>query len=64
MNGGLGNLGVSVMQLVAPLVIFLPMFTFLGVQGVPQPDGSLLSLTNAAWIWVPLLLIATLAGPG
>lgn len=60
-NGGLGNLGVSVMQLVAPLVIFLPMFTFLGVQGVPQPDGSLLSLTNAAWIWVPLLLIATLA---
>ena len=27
-NGGLGNLGVSVMQLVAPLVIFLPMFTF------------------------------------
>lgn len=30
-NGGLGNLGVSVMQLIAPLVIFLPIFTFLGV---------------------------------
>ncbi len=28
--------GVSVMQLVAPLVIFLPMFTFLGVHGVPR----------------------------
>lgn len=28
-NGGLGNLGVSVMQLIAPLVIFLPIFTFL-----------------------------------
>ncbi len=27
-NGGLGNLGVSVMQLIAPLVIFLPIFTF------------------------------------
>lgn len=27
-NGGLGNLGVSVMQLIAPLVIFLPLFTF------------------------------------
>lgn len=26
-NGGLGNLGVSVMQLIAPLVIFLPIFT-------------------------------------
>ncbi|EBE5438710.1 NarK family nitrate/nitrite MFS transporter [Salmonella enterica] len=60
-NGGLGNLGVSVMQLIAPLVIFLPIFTFLGVRGVPQPDGSLLVLTNAAWIWVPLLAVATLA---
>ncbi|EAX9818459.1 NarK family nitrate/nitrite MFS transporter [Salmonella enterica] len=60
-NGGLGNLGVSVMQLLAPLVIFLPIFTFLGVRGVPQPDGSLLALTNAAWIWVPLLAVATLA---
>ncbi|EGK0070816.1 NarK family nitrate/nitrite MFS transporter [Salmonella enterica] len=60
-NGGLGNLGVSVMQLIAPLVIFLPIFTFLGVRGVPQPDGSLLALTNAAWIWVPLLAVATFA---
>ncbi|EJL9231523.1 NarK family nitrate/nitrite MFS transporter [Salmonella enterica] len=60
-NGGLGNFGVSVMQLIAPLVIFLPIFTFLGVRGVPQPDGSLLALTNAAWIWVPLLAVATLA---
>ncbi|EDW0815386.1 NarK family nitrate/nitrite MFS transporter [Salmonella enterica subsp. enterica] len=60
-NGGLGNLGVSVMQLIAPLVIFLPIFAFLGVRGVPQPDGSLLALTNAAWIWVPLLAVATLA---
>ncbi|EPM9219672.1 NarK family nitrate/nitrite MFS transporter [Salmonella enterica subsp. enterica serovar Newport] len=60
-NGGLGNLGVSVMQLIAPLVIFLPIFTFLGVRGEPQPDGSLLALTNAAWIWVPLLAVATLA---
>lgn len=34
-NGGLGNLGVSVMQLVAPLVIFVPVFAFLGVNGVP-----------------------------
>lgn len=60
-NGGLGNLGVSVMQLVAPLVIFLPMFTFLGVNGVPQDDGSTMWLANAAWIWAPLLLLATIA---
>jgi NNP family nitrate/nitrite transporter-like MFS transporter len=60
-NGGLGNLGVSVMLLVAPLVIFLPMFTFLGVHGVPQEDGSTMWLANAAWIWAPLLILATLA---
>lgn len=60
-NGGLGNLGVSVMQLVAPLVIFVPVFAFLGVNGVPQADGSVMSLANAAWIWVPLLAIATIA---
>ncbi|HAI2667725.1 TPA: NarK family nitrate/nitrite MFS transporter [Escherichia coli] len=59
--GGLGNLGVSVMQLVAPLVIFVPVFAFLGVNGVPQADGSVMSLANAAWIWVPLLAIATIA---
>ncbi|KNC90452.1 NarK family nitrate/nitrite MFS transporter [Trabulsiella odontotermitis] len=60
-NGGLGNLGVSVMQMVAPVVIFLPVFAFLGVHGVPQEDGSVLALTNAAWIWAPLLLLATIA---
>lgn len=60
-NGGMGNLGVSVMQMVSPLVITLPMFVFLGVHGVEQPDGSSLWLANAAWIWAPLLLVATVA---
>lgn len=61
LNGGLGNLGVSVMQLVAPLAISLAMFGFLGGTGQTQPDGSQLWLENAAWIWVPFLLMATLA---
>ena len=60
-NGGLGNLGVSVMQMVAPAVIFLPMFAFIGVHGVTQEDGSTLALSNAAIIWVPLLIVATIA---
>lgn len=60
-NGGLGNLGVSVMQMVAPAVIFLPLFTFLGVHGVTQPDGLTITLSNAALVWVPLLLLATVA---
>ncbi len=63
-NGGLGNLGVSVMQMVAPAVIFLPLFTFLGVHGVTQPDGSTITLSNAALVWVPLLLLATVARHG
>lgn len=61
LNGGLGNLGVSVMQLVAPLAITLGMFGLLGGSGHLQPDGSQLWLENAAWIWVPFLLVATLA---
>lgn len=60
-NGGLGNLGVSVMQLVAPIVVTLPVFAFFGVDGVTQADGSTLWLPNASLIWVPLLLLATLA---
>lgn len=61
LNGGLGNLGVSVMQLVAPLVVSLSVFAFFGGGGTQQPDGSMLYLENAAWIWVPFLVIFTLA---
>jgi len=60
-NGGFGNLGVSVMQLLAPLAISMSIFAFFGSTGAVQPDGSTLYLENAAWIWVPLLAIFTLA---
>ena len=60
MNGGLGNLGVSVMQLLSPVVIFVPIFTFVGVRGVDQPDGATLWLGNSPLIWL-LLLAATVA---
>ncbi|KNC09546.1 nitrate/nitrite transporter NarK [Klebsiella sp. RIT-PI-d] len=60
-NGGFGNLGVSVMQLIAPLAISLSIFAVFGGTGVEQPDGSLLYLENAAWIWVPFLMVFTLA---
>ncbi len=33
----------------------------LGVHGVTQPDGSTITLSNAALVWVPLLLLATVA---
>ncbi|GAB2955149.1 NarK family nitrate/nitrite MFS transporter [Hafnia psychrotolerans] len=59
-NGGLGNMGVSVMQLLAPLAISLGIFS---AFSDPQTlaDGSSMWLQNAAWIWVPFLLICTLA---
>lgn len=60
-NGGLGNLGVSVMQLVAPLVISFSVFAAFGGQGVKQADGSLLFLENAAWVWIIPLAIFTFA---
>lgn len=60
-NGGLGNLGVSVMQFVAPLAISFAVFG--AVDGGLQNaiDGEAIWLENAAWIWVPFLAIATLA---
>ncbi|ANI82775.1 NarK family nitrate/nitrite MFS transporter [Kosakonia oryzae] len=60
-NGGLGNLGVSVMQLIAPLAVSFSIFAAFGGTGVAQPDGSMLYLENAAWVWVPLLAFFTLA---
>lgn len=60
-NGGMGNLGVSVMQLLAPLAISMSIFAAFGGDGVVQENGSRLYLENAAWIWVPLLAVFTLA---
>jgi len=60
LNAGLGNLGVSVMQFVVPLVITAGVFGALG--GAPQilADGSKLWLQNAGFIWVPFLVVCTL----
>ncbi|MCC3739330.1 NarK family nitrate/nitrite MFS transporter [Rouxiella badensis] len=60
-NGGLGNLGVSVMQLVAPIAVSVSLFGLFGSEGKSLANGSTLWLRNAAWIWVPFLAIATLA---
>ncbi|UJF18180.1 NarK family nitrate/nitrite MFS transporter [Vibrio sp. SS-MA-C1-2] len=60
LNGGLGNLGVSTMQFVAPIVIFINISIFPG-DGVTQSDQSSLWLANAAFVWIPFIIIATLA---
>ncbi|MCB5327514.1 NarK family nitrate/nitrite MFS transporter [Yersinia intermedia] len=61
LNGGLGNLGVSVMQLIAPMAISVGVFSAFMGSGYPQADGSQLWLQNAAYIWIPFLLIFSVA---
>ncbi|WP_193368746.1 nitrate/nitrite transporter [Pelagibius marinus] len=61
LNAGLGNAGVSVMQFTVPLVITAGVFGAIG--GEPQVAGETtqLWLQNAGFIWVPFLIVATLA---
>jgi len=61
LNAGLGNLGVSVMQFLVPLVITIGVFGVLGGEPVRTDTGADLWIQNAGFIWVPFLIIATLA---
>lgn len=60
-NAGFGNLGVSVMQFLVPVVVGLSMFAPL--VGAPQTaveNGveSQVWLQNAAFVWVPFIVVA------
>jgi NNP family nitrate/nitrite transporter-like MFS transporter len=59
LNAGLGNLGVSVMQLLIPFVMTFALFGALGGEGYPLPgDPSAVSyIQNAGLVWVPILLV-------
>jgi NNP family nitrate/nitrite transporter-like MFS transporter len=61
MNAGLGNLGVSLVQIVVPLVISAGVLGVLG--GAPQgaADGTPLWLQNAGFVWVPFIAASALA---
>lgn len=62
-NAGIGNLGVSAMQLLVPLVITVGgVLPFLGgPQTVSQAGGATeLWLQNAAYVWVPFIVAAAL----
>ena len=63
-NAGLGNLGVSLVQFVVPLVITVGVFGALG--GEPQAwtrggEVKQLWLQNAGFIWVPFICVCALA---
>jgi NNP family nitrate/nitrite transporter-like MFS transporter len=64
LNAGLGNLGVSAVQFLVPIVITMGFFGALG--GLPQEWASegksgQLWLQNAGYFWVPFIVLSTLA---
>ncbi|HDD61417.1 MAG TPA: antiporter [Chloroflexi bacterium] len=68
LNAGLGNIGVSVMQLLIPFVVGFSLFGNLGGAGRPlvveaggNPIGTLAYIQNAGLVWVPLLIVLTAA---
>jgi NNP family nitrate/nitrite transporter-like MFS transporter len=60
-NAGLGNLGVSVMQFLVPIVITMGLFGALGGEAQAASDGTRLWLQNAGFVWVPLIVVGALA---
>ncbi len=60
MNAGLGNLGVGVMQKVIPLVVTLSLFGGTAGSIATAKGAPFEGLQNAAWVWVPLIALATL----
>jgi NNP family nitrate/nitrite transporter-like MFS transporter len=64
LNAGFGNLGVSVVQFVVPLVITVGIFGALGGEPQTWVKGEVtrpIWLQNAGFIWVPFILASTIA---
>ena len=63
-NAGLGNLGVSVVQFLSPLVVTAGIFGIFGGEGqtiVKNGQTMQVWTQNAAFIWVPWIAITALA---
>ena len=62
LNAGLGNLGVSVVQFVVPLVITAGVLGWFGGEpALVGPQKAPLWLQNAAFIWVPFIVVSAFA---
>jgi NNP family nitrate/nitrite transporter-like MFS transporter len=63
-NAGVGNLGVGIVQAVVPLVIYGGALAIKGGVSQTYVDQGVVSevwLQNAGFIWIPLILAATIA---
>src|SRR5690606_6006086 len=57
LNAGLGNLGVSAVQFLVPIVVVYNIFG--GLAGAPQQVGDTeLWVQNAAFLWVPFIILS------
>ncbi|MDC7697981.1 NarK family nitrate/nitrite MFS transporter [Vogesella indigofera] len=64
LNAGLGNLGVSVVQFVVPIVITMGLFGSFGGEPQTWVKGEATKqmwLQNAGFVWVPFIVLSTLA---
>lgn len=61
LNAGIGNLGVGVMQKAIPWVTGIFILGAVNSKGEVVYNEALAGVQNAGWLWVPLLLLSTLA---
>ncbi len=64
LNAGLGNLGVSIVQFIVPLVITAAVYGVLSGDPQTATTGGKTTqvwLQNAGFVWVPFIIAATLA---
>jgi MFS transporter, NNP family, nitrate/nitrite transporter len=61
LNAGLGNLGVSVMQFLVPIVITSSVFGVMGGEAQTMTKGGQLWMQNAGFVWVPFIILSTVA---
>lgn len=61
MNAGLGNLGVAVMQKTIPFIVTFSLFGGTAGAIATAKGAPFEGMQNAAWVWVPLIVLASLA---
>ncbi len=64
LNAGIGNLGVGLAQLIAPIAVYGGALLVLGGSAQSHTDGGITTsiwVQNAGFIWVPFIVLAAIA---